>query len=242
MPFYIKSSKLVVAVAAIFIVGNILSLSLSNRVYGESGVGKDIFKVVVSIFGMTSDTGDIIATVNVNGHSKVRFFGLSQENLTSAQNSSTQRERILTFAASFPGLLVNPGDSYKACVITLNDMHVKCNEGHNSPASRPEFVDISLGKGTKGGSGGKGGIAGSSGTVGRDGDNGGNGGGAAANTDSANGGSASAAGGSGGGGGGGGPGGTGGSSGGAGGVSVCVGSNCNSIDGVAASDGGNTAP
>lgn len=148
MAFHIKTLKLVVAIAAVLIVGNNLSLNLSKNVYAESGVGKDIFKVIVSIFGMTSETGDIIATATVNGHSKVRVFGVSSENLTS-QNSSALAERVLTFAAGFPGLVVNTGDSYKACVITLNDMHIKCDEGHNSPAKRPEFVDISIGKGTK---------------------------------------------------------------------------------------------
>lgn len=148
MAFHIKTLKLVVAIAAVLIVGNNLSLNLSKNVYAESGVGKDIFKVIVSIFGMTSETGDIIATATVNGHSKVRVFGVSSENLTS-QNSSALAERVLTFAAGFPGLVVNTGDTYKACVITLNDMHIKCDEGHNSPAKRPEFVDISIGKGTK---------------------------------------------------------------------------------------------
>lgn len=148
MAFHIKTLKLVVAIAAVLIVGNNLSLNLSKNVYAESGVGKDIFKVIVSIFGMTSETGDIIATATVNGHSKVRVFGVSSENLTS-QNRSALAERVLTFAAGFPGLVVNTGDSYKACVITLNDMHIKCGEGHNSPAKRPEFVDISIGKGTK---------------------------------------------------------------------------------------------
>ena len=148
MAFHIKTLKLVVAIAAVLIVGNNLSLNLSKNGYAESGVGKDIFKVIVSIFGMTSETGDIIATATVNGHSKVRVFGVSSENLTS-QNSSALAERVLTFAAGFPGLVVNTGDSYKACVITLNDMHIKCDEGHNSPAKRPEFVDISIGKGTK---------------------------------------------------------------------------------------------
>jgi hypothetical protein len=149
MTFHIKSVELVVAIAAVLIVGNNLSLHLSKNVYAESGVGKDIFKVIVSIFGMSSKTGDIIATATVNGHSKVRVFGVSSENLTSSQNSSALAERVLTFAAGFPGLVVNTGDSYKACVITLNDMHIKCDEGHNSPAKRPEFVDISIGKSTK---------------------------------------------------------------------------------------------
>ncbi|MGB7677344.1 MAG: hypothetical protein WBL49_00920, partial [Nitrososphaeraceae archaeon] len=35
-------------------------------------------------------------------------------------------------------------DVYKACVLTTKDLNMVCNTGQNSPASRPEFVDISL--------------------------------------------------------------------------------------------------
>ncbi len=98
--------------------------------FTESDVGKDIFKVIVSIFGMTNETGDIIATATGDGHSKVKFFGVSSDNLTSSQNSSAQTERVLTFAAGFPGVVVNTGDSYKACVITLNDIVPNCSSGY----------------------------------------------------------------------------------------------------------------
>jgi hypothetical protein len=147
-----KNRKSVVAIATLVtILGYTLSANLLNNGNAESGVGKDIFKVVVSIFGVTNDTGDIVATATVNGHSKAKFFGLSSANLTSAQNSSVQNERIVEFVATFPKVVVNAGDSYKACVITLDNMHIKCNEGHNSPAKRAEFADISLGKDTKAG-------------------------------------------------------------------------------------------
>ena len=35
---------------------------------------------------------------------------------------------------------------YRACVLTLNTMDKYCEEGNNSPAKRPEFVDISMDK------------------------------------------------------------------------------------------------
>lgn len=145
-----KSSKSVVGIAMmVAIFGYTFFPNLSNTGYAESGVGKDIFKVVVSIFGVTSETGDIVATATVNGHSKAKFFGISSANLTSTQNNSTLGEKVYELVAAFPNLVVNTGDSYKACVITLDNMHVMCEEGHNSPAKRPEFVDISLGKNTK---------------------------------------------------------------------------------------------
>ncbi len=46
--------------------------------------------------------------------------------------------------ATFPNVTVNAGEEYKACVVTTKDLEPICKIGKNSPASRPEFVDISL--------------------------------------------------------------------------------------------------
>ena len=123
--------------------------SLANTAYAESGVGKDVFKVIVSIFGATKQTGDFVTTVTVNENSKVRAYDVESTNLPSDNSNSTQNDNILEFVAAFPNVVVNTGDKYRACVLTLNNMHQYCEEGANSPAKRPEFVDISLGKALK---------------------------------------------------------------------------------------------
>ena len=46
--------------------------------------------------------------------------------------------------ATFPNVTVNAGDEYKACILTTKDLELICKMGHNSPAARPEFVNISL--------------------------------------------------------------------------------------------------
>ena len=46
----------------------------------ETGVGEDIFKVVISIFGITKETGDIVAIVNVDGISKIKTIDLNPTN------------------------------------------------------------------------------------------------------------------------------------------------------------------
>ena len=51
---------------------------------------------------------------------------------------------IIEYVATFPNATVNTGAEYKACVLTTKDLNLICNTGQNSPASRPEFVDISL--------------------------------------------------------------------------------------------------
>lgn len=50
----------------------------------------------------------------------------------------------MEYVATFPNLTVNAGEEYKACVMTTKDLELICSTGLNSPASRPEFVDISL--------------------------------------------------------------------------------------------------
>jgi len=120
----------------------------------ETGIGSDIFKVVLTIIGADkAKTGDVVAIVTVNDHAKVKFFELKSPDLisnpsnTAEPSSSTETtdEKIIEYVATFPNVTVNSGDSYNACVLPLKSLKMVCSEGHNSPAKRPEFVDISLG-------------------------------------------------------------------------------------------------
>jgi len=117
---------------------------LVNSAHAETGIGKDVFKVVVSVFGANKEMGDIVALVTVNDNSKARLFDLHSMNASAVNTGTTQSDNIIEFVATFPKVVVNTGDSYKSCVITPNNMHQYCEEGSNSPAKRPEFVDISL--------------------------------------------------------------------------------------------------
>ena len=56
--------------------------------------------------------------------------------------TATQNENIVEFVARFPKVAVNTGDVYRSCVITPNTIHQYCEEVSNSPAKRPEFVDL----------------------------------------------------------------------------------------------------
>jgi hypothetical protein len=47
---------------------------------------------------------------------------------------------------------VNTGDEYKACVATVKNLELVCKMGNNSPAPRPEFVDLSLSTSSSSGS------------------------------------------------------------------------------------------
>jgi hypothetical protein len=67
-------------------------------------------------------------------------------NSQTADPTSTQDVGVIEFVATFPNTQVNVGDQYRACVLTLNTMDKYCEEGNNSPAKRPEFVDITMDK------------------------------------------------------------------------------------------------
>ena len=115
-----------------------------NFAYAESGAGGDIFKVIMSVFGVEESKGDVVALVTVNNQeSRVKFFDASAPELI-PMNASGGRGHILEYVATFPNVTVNSGDEYKGCVLTVKDMNLKCGTGYNSPANRPEFIDLNL--------------------------------------------------------------------------------------------------
>jgi hypothetical protein len=75
--------------------------------------------------------------------SRVKFFDASGPELI-PMNVSGGSGHILEYVAAFPDITINSGDEYKGCVLTVKDMNLKCGTGYNSPANRPEFIDISL--------------------------------------------------------------------------------------------------
>lgn len=126
---------------------------LINSADAETGKGADIFRVIMTVFGVENTKGDVIAVVTVNNGeaSKVKFLeteafkpvsaNLSSLTITPNPNSNAG---ILEYVATFPNVTVNTGAEYKACVVTTKDLELLCKTGHNSPALRPEFVDINL--------------------------------------------------------------------------------------------------
>jgi hypothetical protein len=128
---------------SIFVISAVLLITPEFRTLNaETGTGKDVFKVIVSVFDISNETGDIVTTVNVNGNSKVKSFDSDYPNFWPvSDNSST---RLIEHIATFPGIEVKPGDKYKACVLVVEIANTICKEGANSPGKRPEVVDISL--------------------------------------------------------------------------------------------------
>lgn len=124
-----------------------------DPIKAETGKGSDIFKVIMTVFGVEDMKGDIVAIVTVNSgeDSRVKFleteaFKPVPSNLTSIVTTPSPGSEVKTmeYVATFPNVTINAGDEYKGCVLTTKDLELICKTGYNSPASRPEFVDLSL--------------------------------------------------------------------------------------------------
>ena len=124
----------------------------AKPVQGETGKGEDIFKVIMTIFEVNKSKGDMVAIVTANNGevSKVKFLDtdafLAPSNITQGPSTTNPAagSAIIEYVATFPNVTVNTGEEYKACVLPVKDLEMICTTGNNSPASRPEFVDLSL--------------------------------------------------------------------------------------------------
>jgi hypothetical protein len=114
---------------------------------GETGKGTDVFKVILSMFDIQPTTGDVVAIVTVNGESKVKTFETANVAINATTGGGIQQ-----YIATFPNVNVNVGDEYKACALLLAELSADsllCKTGFNSPAKRPEFIDLSLATGSE---------------------------------------------------------------------------------------------
>lgn len=153
----IKSIKSVGGIFGIFGIFGISTAFLVSTlniypIQAETGKGEDIFRVILTIFEADRSKGDVVAIVTANNGeaSKVKFLETDTLLTSSNLNSSTPSTinpvagGIIEYVATFPNITVNTGAEYKACVMTTKGLELTCTTGNNSPAARPEFVDISL--------------------------------------------------------------------------------------------------
>jgi hypothetical protein len=158
---YLVLAKRKVLVISIWIVvmgaGIGTSLWAVTPIHAETGKGEDIFKVIMTIFEVDKSKGDVVAIVSVNNGeaSKVKFLDSEAPNVvpinsngrSGTSSSISSSSHLVEYVATFPNVTVNAGDEYKACVLTTKSLSsdgLVCSTGQNSPANRPEFVDISL--------------------------------------------------------------------------------------------------
>src|SRR5918994_6218058 len=135
------------------ILGTLLTLFAAlftvTPIQAETGKGEDIFKVIMTIFEVDKSKGDVVAIVTANNGEASRVKFLDSEApyvvpINSSGGGSSSSSHLVEYVATFPNVTVNAGEEYKACVLTTKDLELICSTGNNSPANRPEFVDISL--------------------------------------------------------------------------------------------------
>jgi hypothetical protein len=129
----------------------LVNANLLAKATAETGVGKDVFKVIVTLFDITNSTKDITTIVNVKDQTKVKVFN--------SENPESEVEDKVSYTMTFPNLTVNDGEPYRVCTVSTEDFELNCIEGNNSPLNRPEFVDIDV-------AGGGGSVAGGGGSEG----------------------------------------------------------------------------
>lgn len=129
----------------------LVNANLLAKATAETGVGKDVFKVIVTLFDITNSTKDITTIVNVKDQTKVKVFN--------AENPESEVEDKVSYTMTFPNLTVDDGEPYSVCTVSAEDFELNCIEGNNSPLNRPEFVDIDV-------AGGGGSVAGGGGSEG----------------------------------------------------------------------------
>ena len=132
MKTYFFTLTMILGLVFSFLFGNI---SIS-KVMAESGVGNDVFKVVVSLYGITNSTKDILAIVNVADSTKIKLY--------SPEDPKTEGSDKVSYVFTFPGMAVEDGERYNVCTVGAVDFKLKCEHGNNSPLNRPEFVDINV--------------------------------------------------------------------------------------------------
>jgi hypothetical protein len=132
MKFYTFASIVLLVVVLSFSLGNIAI----SKVTAESGVGKDVFKLVVSLYGITNSTKQILTIANVADSTKIKLYD--------PENPDTEGSDKVSYVFTFPGVAVDAGERYNVCTVQAADFKLKCEHGSNSPLNRPEFVDIKV--------------------------------------------------------------------------------------------------
>jgi hypothetical protein len=116
----------------------VTNFSVFSNAEAETGIGKDVFKVIVSLFGISNSTKDIVTIVNVGDQTKVKVYN--------AEDPETEGLDRVSYTITFPNLAVDDGDPYNVCTVSVDDFKLNCEEGSNSPLNRPEFVDLDVSK------------------------------------------------------------------------------------------------
>jgi hypothetical protein len=97
---------------------------------------KDVFKVIVTLSGITSSTKDMLILVNINDQTKSKLFD--------AQGLEIKGADKVNYTITFPSSTIDEGDKYTVCIMSVKDFKLECDNAKNSKLKKPEFVEINL--------------------------------------------------------------------------------------------------
>jgi hypothetical protein len=135
--------------AAAMLLSSAIFLLKNTQVVGQVGSEsdkQDIFKIITTVNGLTRDSGDVITFVTVSGLSKSKLFD-DQTPYLNSKTSNPDGQGYIEYISTFPNMTIQSGEQYKACALLIKDLNLTCQTGNNSPAFRPEIVDLYFNQG-----------------------------------------------------------------------------------------------
>jgi hypothetical protein len=152
-------------VAIIIVIAIIITMSVQSSLhvgYTQTMSVKereDVFKVIVTLFGVEPTTGNIVTFVTIDNMSNVKAFDAAKYyipidttessnntiNATHGSSNGIEGSGIVELNLAFPNATsIKSGDEYRACSIVVKDLRMVCETGVNTPALRAENVDMHL--------------------------------------------------------------------------------------------------
>ncbi len=148
----IKTIRQVATVAVLALVTMSVSTSFNNAQTTEAQE-EDVFKVIVTLFGVEPTDGNMVTFVTIDNFSKVKAFDAAkyyipiEEDETTPLSTSKEKSNpsgIIELYYSFPNATssIKSGDEFRVCSMVLKDLQMVCEVGENTPALRAENVDM----------------------------------------------------------------------------------------------------
>src|SRR5215211_8013370 len=153
-------------VAIITVIAIIITMSVQSSLnvgYAQTTSVKekeDVFKVIVTLFGIEPTTGNIVTFVTIDNMSNVKAFDAAKyyipiDTTTASYNSTinavhgssngVEGSGIVELNLAFPNATsIKSGDEFRVCSMVLKDLRMVCETGVNTPALRAENVDMYL--------------------------------------------------------------------------------------------------
>ena len=152
-------------VAIITVIAIIITMSVQSSLnvgYAQTTSVKekeDVFKVIVTLFGIEPTTGNIVTFVTIDNMSNVKAFDAAKYyipidttessnntiNATHGSSNGIEGSGIVELNLAFPNATsIKSGDEYRACSIVVKDLRMVCETGVNTPALRAENVDMHM--------------------------------------------------------------------------------------------------